>query len=100
MKISQVYVSKSLESNFGDSFRNYWNLNKYFNPNLPSIFLGVYTDLDRRVLIEHQATSIIIFGGSDLTHVKSINLVKSLVDSSKSFTFAYPGHFSKCSDKS
>ena len=95
MKISQVYISEGLESNFGDGFRNYWNLNKYFNPNLPSIFLGVYTDLDRRVLTEHQATSIIIFGGSDLTRVKSINLVKSLVDSGKSFTLAYPGHFSK-----
>jgi len=95
MKISQVYVSKSLESNFGNDFRNHWNLNKYFDSNVPSIFLGVYTDLDRRILTEHQATSIIIFGGSDLTHVKSINLVKSLVDSGKSFTFAYPGHFSK-----
>ena len=95
MKISQVYVSKGLESNFGDGFRNYWNLKKYFDPSIPSIFLGVYTDLDRRILNDHKATSIIIFGGFDLTHAKSIKLVKSLVDSGKSFTLAYPGHFSK-----
>jgi len=95
MKISQVYVSEGVERNFGEGFRNHWKLKKYFDPNLPSVFFGVYTKSDRLVLKKHRSTSIVIFGGSDLTRTESINLVKSLVDSGKSFTFAYPGHFSK-----
>jgi hypothetical protein len=93
MKIDQIYISKTLEAAFGENFRKKWNLSKYDNPNLPSVFLGLYTQDDFETILNHKAKFVLIWGGGDIRDY-SLNIVKKLIDSNRGYTCAFPGHFS------
>jgi hypothetical protein len=93
MQIRQAYVSKTLEAAFGSNFRLKWKLSEYSNPNEPAVFFGLYSDEDRLALKNHKSQSIVIWGGGDMKF-ESLQEVKKLVLSKKSFTSAYPGEFS------
>lgn len=91
--VKQIYVSKTLETYFGKNFRERWNLDPYHDVNLPAIFFGLYSDVDRMALSNHKSKSIVIWGGADMTP-QSLSLVKKLVDNNVCGTWAYPGSFS------
>lgn len=91
--ITQVYVSPTLETTFGENFRTLWNLQKYHNDRTPAVFLGLYTASDLEKLVSHKSTSIVIWGGADMRSDALIT-VQKLVRAGKCFTFAYPGEFS------
>jgi len=94
MRIRQVYISPTLETTFGENFRNFWKLERYSDPAQPAIFFGLYTNSDLTALTLHKSYSIIIWGGGDIRN-NSILCVKSVISSGKGFTLAYPGEFSK-----
>ena len=92
--IAQAYVSPTLETTFGDNFRNLWNLKKYYDPSIPAVFFGLYTAVDLEALLSHKSTSIVVWGGGDM-RPESLKVVAKLVKSGRSFTWSYPGEFSK-----
>lgn len=92
--IAQAYVSPTLETTFGENFRNLWSLTKYSDPTQPSIFFGLYTEADLAALESHKSLSIVVWGGGDM-RPDSLRRVFTLVKSGKAFTLAYPGEFSK-----
>jgi len=92
--ISQAYISPTLEETFGENFRSLWNLKKYFDPDVPAIFFGLYTKIDLDVLSRHNSKVVVVWGGGDMRK-DSLLFVKKLVDSNRAATFAYPGEFSK-----
>lgn len=94
IKFGQVKVSKTLETFFGENFRKRWNLTKYKNPNKPAVFFGLYSEEDIETYLNHKSKSIVIFGGADLKQ-KTLLEVKKKIKQKKSYTFAYPGEFSK-----
>jgi L-rhamnose mutarotase len=95
MEFRQVKISTNLSEFFGENFKKKWNLVDYYDINQPAIFFGVYTKSDRSFLQNHKSKSLIIWGGSDLEKIESINLVKKLIDKGSCYTWVYPGEFSK-----
>lgn len=94
MKISQAYISPTLEKNFGKNFREKWNLLPYYDPNLPSVFLGLYTTSDLDALVNHRSYSVLLWGGGDMKG-PHLEHVKNHLKKGKTFTCAYPGEFSR-----
>jgi hypothetical protein len=92
--ITQAYVSPTLETTFGENFRTLWQLEKYSDPSKPAVFFGLYTKADLDILVSHKSYSIVVWGGGDM-RAESLREVSKLVNSGKSFTWSYPGEFSK-----
>jgi len=93
MKISQAYVSPTLEKTFGSNFRSKWGFKKYSDIRKPAVFFGMYSDIDRKAFINHKGISIVVWGGGDMKP-NSLQLVKSVIDANRSYTGAYSGEFS------
>jgi len=72
MKIGQIYIAPNLEEYFGKNFRKKWNLKKYHNPNLPSVFLGLFSNDDFRIFNEHKALSVFLPAGGEILRDKEL----------------------------
>jgi len=98
MEFNQVNVSSMLETNFGDVFRKKWKLKKYYDENKPCVFVGLYNPEDVRKFINHKSYRIIIWGGGDMKPPR-LNIVAKVINDGRTFTYAYPGQFSKILEK-
>ena len=93
MMFEQVKISPTLEVQFGENFRNKWNLSEYSNPNAPAIFFGLYREPDLECLLNHKGPALVIWGGGDM-RINHFKVVKPLIDSGRCFTCTNPGHLS------
>lgn len=90
---NQVYISPVLETYFGKGFRAKWGLNPYNDPTKPSIFLGLYNNNDINAFLNHKSHRIITWGGADMVP-QQLNIVKNVINDSKTYTWGTPGSFS------
>jgi hypothetical protein len=63
-RITQAYVSESL-SGFRNKFLAKYQLNQISDTSMPAVFFGMYRPEDLRKIAEHQAPTILIWGGTD-----------------------------------
>ena len=93
MVIKQARVSLTLEKYFGKEFRSKWKLEKYYDPNLPAIFLGLYKNEDFDAFLSHKSFRLFVLGGSDMTPKNFLRL-QEVINDGRTFTCMHPGEIS------
>lgn len=61
----QAHVSKVIAQYFEENFRTRWNLDRYVDKTEPCVFFGLYNEMDRKLLLDHESYSIVIWGGGE-----------------------------------
>ena len=77
MRIHQCHVSDGIKL-FREGFKKKWGLVDYYNQDLPSVFLGIYTDEDIVRIRNHRGIKIIVFAGRDISKAPLFEHEKNL----------------------
>ena len=64
--VHQLYASYPMERHFASNIRKKWNLSEYTDPNKPAVFFGWYNNDDWKVIQNHKAPFIMLWGGADM----------------------------------
>lgn len=87
--ITQAYISNVLP-HFKEGFLNKWGLNDYTDPTQPSIFIGLYNQIDINTFLNHKSYRIVSLQGNDM-HPHQLNILKQVVDFQTTFCWQAPG---------
>ena len=88
MIIDQLAIAPNLEEYFGKNFRKKWNLKKYYNPNKPSVFLGLFSDDDFDLFNNHKSLAVFLPAGGEILR-ETDKLLKALKNKEDSHIVSY-----------
>lgn len=101
-KIEQVYIAEHLKLYFSDVFMKTYSLKKYYDPEKPSFFYGLWQKEDVDILLNHKGIRIIIWTGGDIHYncPKRKEIIEKNLDQIKNLPNTYHIAISKTIKKS
>ena len=70
----QLFISDKIKF-FDDIFRKKYHFEKYVSQNKPTVFLGIYSQHDAKVVMRHNGIKIVFLNGSDTYDIDRIKIL-------------------------